>query len=108
MNLNSRIAIAAAGAATLCLAAQATPRAAEASGADYLVSAEDLDGFHIGGYYRYTSREVNHALKEAHRFIYRDGLNRTQALDRVENDVEQFDEIKRLVAVYRNSQRGVA
>ncbi|MBR0056218.1 MAG: hypothetical protein IJP66_02715 [Kiritimatiellae bacterium] len=61
MNLNSRIAIAAAGAATLCLAAQATPRAAEASGADYLVSAEDLDGFHIGGYYRYTSREVNHA-----------------------------------------------
>ena len=54
------------------------------------------------------SREVIHALKEAHRFIYRDGLNRTQALDRVENDVEQFDEIKRLVAFYRNSQRGVA
>ena len=53
-------------------------------------------------------REVLQALKEAYRFIYRDGLNRTQALDRVENDVEQFDEVKELVAFYRNSQRGVS
>ena len=53
-------------------------------------------------------REVVQALKEAHRFIYRDGLNRTQALERVENDIEQFDEIKRLVAFYRHSTRGVA
>ena len=54
------------------------------------------------------SKDVIHALKEAHRFIYRDGLNRSQALDRVENDVEQFDEIKTLVAFYRTSQRGVS
>ena len=54
------------------------------------------------------SREVIHALKDAHRLIYREGLNRTQALERVENDVEQFDEIKTLVAFYRNSQRGVS
>ena len=54
------------------------------------------------------SKDVIHALKEAHRFLYRDGLNRSQALDRVENDVEQFDEIKRLVAFYRTSQRGVS
>ena len=53
-------------------------------------------------------REVVQALKEAHRFLYRDNLNRSQALERVENDVEQFDEITRLVAFYRNSQRGVA
>ena len=53
------------------------------------------------------SRDVIHALKDAHRFLYRDGLNRTQALDRVENDVEPFDEVKELVAFYRNSQRGV-
>ncbi len=53
-------------------------------------------------------REVVQALKEAHRFLYRDGLNRTQALERVENDIEQFEEIKRLVAFYRNSTRGVA
>ena len=54
------------------------------------------------------SRDVIHALKDAHRFLYRDGLNRTQALDRVENDVEPFDEVKELVAFYRNSTRGVA
>lgn len=53
-------------------------------------------------------REVIQALKEAFRFLYRDGLNRTQALERVENDVEQFDEIKRLVAFYRSSSRGVS
>ena len=38
-------------------------------------------------------RDAIRALKEAHRFIYRDGLNRTQALDRVENDVEQTPEV---------------
>ena len=48
------------------------------------------------------------ALKEAHRFIYREGLNRSQALDRVEHDIEQTEEISRLVKFYRSSQRGVA
>lgn len=52
-------------------------------------------------------REVIQALKEAFRFIYRDGLNRTQALERVENDVEPFEEIKELVSFYRHSTRGV-
>ena len=54
------------------------------------------------------SRDVIHALKDAHRLIYREGLNRTQALERVENDIEQYDEIKNLVAFYRNSTRGVS
>ena len=52
-------------------------------------------------------KDVIQALKEAFRFLYRDGLNRTQALERVENDIEQFDEIKELVAFYRTSTRGV-
>ncbi len=52
-------------------------------------------------------KDVIQALKEAHRFIYREGLNRSQALERVENDIEQFDEVKALVAFYRNSTRGV-
>lgn len=59
LNLQTTL-IAAAVAAFACGRAYASPRAAEASGADYLVSAEDLDGFHIGGYYRYTSREIDH------------------------------------------------
>jgi UDP-N-acetylglucosamine acyltransferase len=54
------------------------------------------------------AKDVIQALKEAYRFIYRDGLNRSQALERVENEIEPFDEIKELVAFYRNSQRGVA
>lgn len=53
------------------------------------------------------SKEVIAALKEAHRFIYRSGLNRSQALERVENDVEQFDEVKNLCLFYRNTTRGV-
>ena len=53
-------------------------------------------------------RDVLQALKEAHRFLYRDGLNRSQALDRVEHDVEPFEEIRELVAFYRNSTRGVS
>ena len=54
------------------------------------------------------SREVIHALKDAHRLIYREGLNRSQALERVENDIDPFEEIKKLVAFFRNSQRGVS
>lgn len=38
----------------------ASPRATEASGANYLVAAEDLDSFHMGAYYRYSSREISH------------------------------------------------
>ena len=53
------------------------------------------------------STDVIQALKEAFRFIYHSGLNRSQALERVENDVEQCDEVRELVAFYRNSTRGV-
>jgi len=52
-------------------------------------------------------KDVIAALKEAFRYIYHSGLNRSQALERVENDVEQFDEVKELVAFYRHSTRGV-
>jgi hypothetical protein len=34
-------------------------------------------------------------------------MNRSQALERVENDVEQFDEVVELINFYRNSARGV-
>ena len=53
-------------------------------------------------------KEVILALKEAHRFIYREHLNRSQALERVENDIDPLPEIAELVSFYRNSQRGVA
>jgi len=47
-------------------------------------------------------------LKDAARFLYRSGLNRSQALERIENDIEQSEDIRYLVHFYRNSQRGVA
>ncbi len=62
----------------------------------------------VGLMRRGFSRETIQALKEAYRFLYRDGLNRTQALERVENDVEQLPEVKELVAFYRESKRGVS
>lgn len=52
-------------------------------------------------------KEIVAALKEAHRLIYRSGLNRTQALDRVEHDIEPCEEIAALVDFYRHSTRGV-
>ena len=39
--------------------ALANPRAAEASGADFIVAADDLSGWHVGGFYRYDSREID-------------------------------------------------
>ena len=54
------------------------------------------------------AKETIAQLKEASRLLYRSGLNRSQALERIENDIEQTDEIKELVTFYRNSQRGVA
>jgi UDP-N-acetylglucosamine acyltransferase len=57
---------------------------------------------------RGVAKESIQALKEAHRFLYREGLNRSQALDRVEHDIEQFEEVKALVEFYRMSRRGVA
>ena len=48
------------------------------------------------------------AIKDAYRILYRDGLNRTQALAKIESELEMTEEVKTLVAFYRASERGVA
>ena len=48
----------------------ANPRAAEASGTDFLVAADDLAGWHVGGFYRYQSREISHQLDNLSRDIF--------------------------------------
>ena len=53
------------------------------------------------------SKESIAALRESAKILYHGGLNRTQALARLETDVEQTEEVKYLVSFYRNSQRGV-
>ena len=45
--------------------ASASPRAAESSGAHYLLAAEDLGGWHLGGFYRYADREVNESASQS-------------------------------------------
>ena len=54
------------------------------------------------------SRETILALRGAHRLLYRSQLNRSQALERVEKEIEPIPEIQALVAFYRASKRGVA
>ncbi len=46
-------------------------------------------------------------IKRAFRVLFKSGQNTTQALRAVERDVEQTDEVVRLVEFIRNSERGV-
>lgn len=51
--------------------------------------------------------EVQQALKQAHRLIYRSGLNTSAALERIERELPKFPEIEHLVAFIRSSERGI-
>ena len=53
------------------------------------------------------SKESIAALREAAKVLYREGLNRTQALARIEEGGALTDEVRYLVDFCRNSQRGV-
>ena len=52
-------------------------------------------------------KEAIAALRDAVKLLYHAGLNRTQALERIEKDVEQTEEVKYLVDFCRRSERGV-
>ena len=75
----------------------------ESSGSDTRVLGPNIVGLQRRGF----SAEVRSALKEAYRLLYREGLNRSQALERIKYEVEDFPEIRRLVEFYGGSQRGV-
>lgn len=61
----------------------------------------------VGLQRRGFSAEVRAALKDAYKLIYREGLNRSQALERIKYEVPDLPEIKTLVDFYQNSTRGV-
>jgi len=61
----------------------------------------------VGMQRRGFSKEVRAAIKEAYRLLYREGLNRGQALERIRYEIEQIPEIVTLVKFYNESQRGV-
>jgi UDP-N-acetylglucosamine acyltransferase len=47
------------------------------------------------------------ALKRAYRLLFQKGLNTTQALERIEAEVEPCEEVAYLVAFIRGSERGI-
>lgn len=61
----------------------------------------------VGLQRRGFSAETRSALKEAHRLLYREGLNRGQALERIKYEMEQTPEIQKLIQFYTDSKRGV-
>jgi len=61
----------------------------------------------VGLQRRGFSVEVRSALKEAYRIIYREGLNRPTAMERIRNEVPDIPEVRTLVAFYETSKRGV-
>ena len=75
----------------------------EATGGETRVIGLNAVGLQRHGF----TREVRSALKEAYKLIYREGLNRSQALERIRYEVPELPEIKQLVEFYSNSKRGV-
>ncbi len=51
--------------------------------------------------------EVRTELVKAYKLIYLSGFNAANALEKVESELVQFDEIKKLVNFFRTSKRGV-
>lgn len=51
---------------------------------------------------------IRSAIKEAYRLLYRSDLNMANACSKIEEEIEQFDEIKEIVSFIRASKRGVA
>jgi len=75
----------------------------ESIGQDTRVLGPNIVGLQRHGF----SAEVRAALKEAFRLLYREGLNRSQALERIKYEVDDLPEIKRLIEFYSTSKRGV-
>jgi UDP-N-acetylglucosamine acyltransferase len=49
---------------------------------------------------------VRSALRQAYKLIYRSNLNLTQAIERIEEDLEPSEELEYLVAFMRGTQSG--
>ena len=62
----------------------------------------------VGLQRRGVSAETRSALKEAYRLLYREGLNRSQALERIKYEVPDLPEIRHLTEFFLQSTRGVA
>jgi len=72
-------------------------------GADAVVRGPNIVGLQRRGF----PLETRNLLKEAYRLLYREGLNRSQALERISYEIPDSPEVQALVAFYKSSQRGV-
>lgn len=61
----------------------------------------------IGLRRRGIKADVREELAKAYKMIYLSGLNTSNALEKIESELIQFEEIKKLVNFYRTSKRGV-
>lgn len=61
----------------------------------------------IGLQRRGLSLETRTAIKDAFRILYRENLNRTQALERIQYEVQDCPEVQHLINFYKTTQRGV-
>lgn len=75
----------------------------DASGTDVRVVGPNVVALQRRGF----PAEVRSALKEAYKLLYREGLNRSQALERIKYEVADLPEVQNLVTFYHESQRGV-
>jgi UDP-N-acetylglucosamine acyltransferase len=62
----------------------------------------------IGMRRRGLKQEVRSAVKEAYRLIYRSGLNVSQALARITEEIQPFPEVSEVVEFFKTTKRGVA
>ncbi|HEY9870883.1 MAG TPA: hypothetical protein V6D08_17085, partial [Candidatus Obscuribacterales bacterium] len=54
------------------------------------------------------SQKLRSQIKEAYRLLYRSGMNRSDALVKIEETLEPAPEIAEIVEFVRSSKRGVA
>ena len=55
-----------------------------------------------------VSEDVQTALRQAYKILFREGLSISNALTRIENDLTPFPEVKHLVEFVRGSGRGIS
>lgn len=77
----------------------------------YIIAGRDpirYSGINIIGLRRKGfSNEVIDAIHDSYRIIYQQGLNREEALEKIEQEIPMSDEIRYIIDFIRNSKRGI-
>jgi UDP-N-acetylglucosamine acyltransferase len=52
--------------------------------------------------------EVQSALRQAYKIIFREGLNTSDAIEKIQKELPNFEQIRELIEFIKTSQRGIA